>query len=859
MNFIQKQLQIFVEEQKNSQQICQTIFHYFHEQHLSNEKQKELLANCLYHILVFYTTNSTQQIKSHQFLNLIQFYITLLHQTDYSFELLFQLLLMQKLSIQSKYYLVFIFKALYEKKKEYLIQQSNKQLFKSMKEVMYELIFHSHSSKIQQLLIPIHLEIIQHESQERREEIFNEYSELVLQSTDLLFILNEYDEMKSIQFEYLIKILHSLTIQFTNSNSSNNSSTLNQLNKTNEIHLMTSFEEKQSILINEISKRIPFVSSNEQRKLFHLICVYSQSSYSFKKDMIKKLLEQMILSLIESEKDLSKFFYSQLHYLCDHPLISTVIKLLFEYHLVTPEELCNSQSITKHSSIEQFFCSARIFENEQFIEIDLEENELLEVLSTEIHRFSETKDNVHYLKIISILDLLIYSPRLIFNERIKTYELFEELLSFPSQLYHNYSQLGIIIKCCVRLFGYDSILMITNYLAENEMNVNENERQLNSTIEWNKMFTIEYMHCPVYKESPLFERNEHNILMIDCLLKCNKQMDNYKRIIEENYVIPLLASQQTVTSVMNIMITHYKEDLFQLFPMIIHQFWNIQNPSLHHSLLLMILTLINEYGIESIINQLQSFSITELKIESFEYQSIASTSLSEIIECDWNFFVDSYLLRDITEDIFHQSNDNQSNHWKKEIIALIIEMIKKEYIMDPIVLSKSFNCILLEYPEYISLFLTSLQFQEELLEETLLLSFLSILQSPSQLSSKSTGNKQSFLHQLLTLFSYFLSNVIIEGKRIFLVVLDELFNGYSSQYKTMLLKLLNEVTQWNTDWNKLRAVGCIVLNAIQLKGDGEKERIQWLLSEEIWKKDDIDSLTENQFSQIYSLIMKNEF
>ena len=75
----------------------------------------------------------------------------------------------------------------------------------------------------------------------------------------------------------------------------------------------------------------------------------------------------------------------------------------------------------------------------------------------------------------------------------------------------------------------------------------------------------------------------------------------------------------------------------------------------------------------------------------------------------------------------------------------------------------------------------------------------------------------------------------------------------------MLLKLLNEVTQWNTDWNKLRAVGCIVLNAIQLKGDGEKERIQWLLSEEIWKKDDIDSLTENQFSQIYSLIMKNEF
>ena len=49
------------------------------------------------------------------------------------------------------------------------------------------------------------------------------------------------------------------------------------------------------------------------------------------------------------------------------------------------------------------------------------------------------------------------------------------------------------------------------------------------------------------------------------------------------------------------------------------------------------------------------------------------------------------------------------------------------------------------------------------------------------------------------------------------------------------------------------------VNNVFKEGELEKERINWLLSEESFKKDDIESLSQSQFSQLYSLIMKNEF
>ena len=82
MNFIQKQLQEFVEEQKNPEHVCQRIERYFEEHKMSKEQEKEVVGNCLYQIVTFYSTNNQQTTKSTVFNSLIQLFVTLLKQTD---------------------------------------------------------------------------------------------------------------------------------------------------------------------------------------------------------------------------------------------------------------------------------------------------------------------------------------------------------------------------------------------------------------------------------------------------------------------------------------------------------------------------------------------------------------------------------------------------------------------------------------------------------------------------------------------------------------------------------------------------------------------------------------------------------
>ena len=75
----------------------------------------------------------------------------------------------------------------------------------------------------------------------------------------------------------------------------------------------------------------------------------------------------------------------------------------------------------------------------------------------------------------------------------------------------------------------------------------------------------------------------------------------------------------------------------------------------------------------------------------------------------------------------------------------------------------------------------------------------------------------------------------------------------------MIMKVINQITQWNEDWKLFRAIGCILFNSIQFKGEIEKEKLNWLMNENEWKKFDIESLTHSQFSQLFSFIRKNEF
>ena len=180
--------------------------------------------------------------------------------------------------------------------------------------------------------------------------------------------------------------------------------------------------------------------------------------------------------------------------------------------------------------------------------------------------------------------------------------------------------------------------------------------------------------------------------------------------------------------------------------------------------------------------------------------------------------------------------------------------------------------LIVEYNEYLTHFFNSLQLHEDLLEETLILSFLSFLQSPSKsfkssnksmnqtskINTKTNVKNITELQQIVGIISHCISHEMIIGKRLYLVLLEEILNGYSSQNKLILLKLINEVTQWKDDWNQFRAIGCIVFNAIQFKGELEKERMRWLIQEDPLKKNDIESLSESQFSQLYSLIVKNE-
>ena len=69
-------------------------------------------------------------------------------------------------------------------------------------------------------------------------------------------------------------------------------------------------------------------------------------------------------------------------------------------------------------------------------------------------------------------------------------------------------------------------------------------------------------------------------------------------------------------------------------------------------------------------------------------------------------------------------NNFNNNYFQHSVIHLLCQSIQKEIIMDPLVLSKCLNLLIVEYNEYLTHFFNSLQLHEDLLEETLILSFL---------------------------------------------------------------------------------------------------------------------------------------
>ncbi|BFU22393.1 hypothetical protein EHI8A_075170 [Entamoeba histolytica HM-1:IMSS-B] len=566
------------------------------------------------------------------------------------------------------------------------------------------------------------------------------------------------------------------------------------------LHLSMNTITHDNAIIILNNKFISF-SSDQIRLLFHFIITSYNDSF----------IQPICIELLKMISNIPETLFMKLNYLIDAPLISLLSTLLL--HHITPQQFCNVNKITITSNQFILHCAARVFENNQTIPIELNELYILNQLE---------QCNM------GLIDMMIYCPQLLFKTRIKTSEIFEQLLKKSSYIYHEYSNIGIIVQCCVRLLPKESITIIINYLS----NVNFNY-QMSETLGWSFEYSIQYFIHPSYVQLPLMNETEKSVIIINTLLSSNQFIEPYKSTLEEQYIIPLLASRNTVVIALFIMLHHFMDDLIELLPMIIEQFWNDTNQMIHSSLLETLIHCINEYGIEKV--ELKLKNCNSIQHGSFHYQSVASNEITEIFQFHFDFYVDSILPRVLSEELH---KPRLSKRIKFIIINGVIDMMKNDILLDPIVLSKTIIIICKDMPEYLDKLIMYCHSRDEIVEEALLSALLQLIQSKE-------------ISELLSIIKYFIQRKIIKGKRMFIGIIGELINGYSNTIKLIFMKLLNEITEWGYGWELFRGIGSVILNSIKFKGELEKERIKWLLNEEETRKEDVETIPKTQFSLLY--------
>ena len=796
MNKIKIQIQNEIEKLKkeNLIEIKNNILKIIKNNNLTIEQQHKLISEFLIFYINFYIEKNK---KSKIFKNIKNLFKILINEIKHCCNFLFKLLILIKKIKFQKIILKFLLQIKFENK--------NKNNFKN---ILKEILFKNNSIKIHLIIIKI-----LYKNFELEKKDFEEFSILFLNKKLFLENKNKKKLKEKIEFfELFLKKKEQLKYI-------NNTIILFLFSNFNEIYN----EKFKNEITNEIIQRFDNFDSNEIRKIF-LIIIHFFKHFKTEENENIQLIKHILISI----QNYPKILFNILHYLNDFPIIQNISNILLTQQIISNEEFCKSKEITNNNSEEQFFCFARIFENQSnhssfnTILIKITEEEVLERMKIQQE--------------IGIIDFLLYSPKIIKKQKNELFELLEVYLEKETKLYHNYySNIFLIIKLIIKYFKNESMLLISNFLVENEI---EFELKNNLIFE-QELFSFSYIKNPIKKEFNFLNKNEKNVMIIDTFLKFNYIEMNVKKRIEENYVIPLLTNENTIYLGLLLMKNHFLDDMMKLFPLLIEKYWNT-NKQIQFKMIEILFKLINKKGILEIEHIMKN--VLKINNENTQYTSLGTNSFSQILNYSFDFELISLIPREIIKEI---EKPNCLDILKIKMIKGIIKMMKNENINDPIVVSKILMIILKEQKEYINEFLDILfTLNENIIEEVLISSFYFLLPSKE-------------IHEIISIIEFCKENEIIKGKIMFFSLIESILNGFNKQNKLFMMKIINEITIWNsTHWNNLRGIGIIVFNSLQFTGELEKERLKWLKNSFETKKDDISSLSEHQFSDIYKLLFK---